>query len=181
MNVYDVIALTIHSNNGVIKGRTAVQKLVYFNSIKIPIIDIQSYTHHFYGPFSREVATALEEMSALSYVNEITHSGFYDIYTYMLTPKGKEYAKSRASKHPKEFIEISDIMAKCSKFCSLKPKPLSFAAKAYYILAKTKAGRYNSDDVQRVAKDFDWNISKEDVKTGMSLLQELELVQASKK
>lgn len=178
MNVYDVAAMTIHSNGDMIEGRTAMQKLIYFNSVKIPSINMRPYTHHFYGPFSREVATALEEMSALSYLNEVSRSGFYDVYAYLLTTKGKKYADHLRSKYPEEFAKIADIVAKCREFCQLKPKPLSYAAKAHYILANTEMAkdRYGPDDVQRVAEDFDWNISTDDVKTGMSLLQELGLV-----
>ena len=183
MNVYDVIALTIHSNDMMIEGRTVMQKLIYFNSIKIPTIQIQSYAHHFYGPFSSEVATALEEMFALSYLNKIIHSGFYDSYTYLLTAKGKKFANNLTLEHPKEHTQISKIVKKCREFCELKPEPLSFAAKAHHILVNTKKtrGKYSLSDVQDVAKDFDWNISKKDVKIGMSLLEELGFVQTLQK
>ena len=180
MNVYDTITLTIYSNDGIINGRTTIQKLIYFNSIKISNVDIQTYTHYFYGPFSSEVAIALEKMVILSYVNEISYSGFYDTYKYQLTEKGKQYAKRLLLEYPQEFKKISDIVIKCKKFCELKPKPLSFAAKAYYILINTDEGRkgkYDLDDVRDVAENFDWSISTEDVKTGVSLLQELNLVQ----
>ena len=87
MNVYESIVLTLHSNSNTIKNRTAIQKLVYFIDQKISSIEIKPYTHYFYGPFSREVASALEEMSAFSYLNEIVYSGFYEKYEYHLTEK----------------------------------------------------------------------------------------------
>ena len=182
MNVYDVIALTIHSNGGVMSSRTAMQKLVYFNSILIPNIEIKPYRHYFYGPFSREVESALQEMSAFSYLNEIRHSGFYEGYTYELTSKGKQYAEKIVASNPDEFKKIEEIVTKCRNFCDLKANPISYAAKAHYILVNTEKGRsgqYTSDDVSRVATNFDWDISQEDVEKGVSLLQKLNLVSVS--
>ncbi len=182
MNVYDVIALTIHSNEDVISNRTTMQKLVYFNSIMIKGVKVRPYAHHFYGPFSGEVAVALEEMSAFSYLNEIRHSGFYESYTYELTTKGKEYAKIVSEQYPDEFKKITDIVTTCKDFCELKANPVSYAAKAHYVLVNTeecRTGQYTIDDVSRAAANFDWNISKDDVEKGISLLQKLNLVSVS--
>ena len=181
MNVYDVIALTIHSNSDVLESRTAIQKLIYFISQTVRNIEIKPYRHYFYGPFSREVASSLEAMYAFSYLNEIAHSGFYEKYEYRLTTKGKTYAQSISEQHPDAFKQISNIVATCSNFCELKTNPLSFAAKAHYILVNTEAGRtgYTLDDVRRVATSFDWEISRKDAETGISLLQRLKLVNVS--
>ena len=182
MNVYDVIALTIQSNGGVVENRTAIQKLIYFVSKIVPNIEIKPYRHYFYGPFSREVASSLEEMSAFSYINEIVRSGFYEKYEYNLTEKGRKYAQSLSEQYPEEFNKISQIVTICNDFCELRANPLSFAAKAYYVLVNTKeglAGQYTVDDVSRVATTFDWKISQRDTETGVELLQRLGLVNVS--
>ena len=132
MNVYDVMALTIHSNDGVLDSRT-FQKLIYFISQLVPNIEIKPFRHYFYGPFSSEVASALEVMSAFSYLNEIIHSGFYEKYEYHLTTKGQTYAQSISEQHPDEFKQISNIVTTCNDFCELKTNPLSFAAKAHHV------------------------------------------------
>ena len=51
VDIYDVISMTIHTNGGVIEGRTAIQKLIYFETLKIPSLSPCIYHHHFYGPF----------------------------------------------------------------------------------------------------------------------------------
>ena len=193
MNVHDACALTVHgvvaltirsSHDGTIGSHAAMQRLIYFSSIRIPAIRVWPYAHHFFGPFSAEVATALMEMYALSYVNETRRSGFYDACTYALTPKGKEYADSQAAEHPEESAKIADTVGKCTGFCDREPeaRPLSLAAKAHHILASTEGAKsgYGPGDVQRVAKDFDWNVSEDDVGAGISLLQKLGLVRTSR-
>ena len=182
MNTYEVMALTLHSNGNSVNGRTAIQKLVYFISQKVPGVKINSYRHYFYGPFSTDVASTLGEMSAFSYLNEIVHSGFHENYEYSLTTKGQEYAKNISEQHPDEFEQISDIVKVCKDFCGLRASTLSFAAKAHYVLANTASNhtdKYTADDVSRVATDFDWEISPDDAKDGITLLQRLDLVVAS--
>lgn len=182
MDIYDAIAMTIYSNNGKIKGRTAIQKLVYFHTLKIPALDVASYRHYFYGPFSRDVASAMEDMSAFSYVNEIVHSGIYDSYLYEITQKGNQYAEKAIKEFPKEYEMISKTVKICNEFCNLKPAPLSFAAKSYYVLTSAEEGRkgqWTIQEVRNVAKNFDWDISEEDVETGIALLQKLGLVELS--
>ena len=179
MDVFDVIALSIYSNKNRIDNRTTLQKLIYFVSIIVPTVELKPYRHYFYGPFSIEVASALEEMSAFSILNEITHSGFYESYSYELTEKGQHYAKELAEKHPTQFKSISEIVHTCCNFCELNPSPLSYAAKAHYILTsigKDKTKPFTNKDVADVGKDFDWNISENDAATGISLLEKLDLV-----
>lgn len=74
MDVFDVIALTIHANDNRIDSKTTIQKLIYFHTIRMDF-DISDYTHYFYGPFSREVSIALEDMSSFSYIDQNILSG----------------------------------------------------------------------------------------------------------
>lgn len=182
MDVYDVIALTIHANNSEISNRTTIQKLIYFHTQKLSNIDITPYRHHFYGPFNREVASAIEEMTAFSYLNEKTLPGYYEAYSYTLTDAGKKYAEKTKEKFSDEYDIISKTVKICKEYCELKSTPLSYAAKTHYILTSTEEGRqgkYKAEDVKEIGKNFDWKISESDVLTGVKLLERLELVAVS--
>ncbi|MDH5463945.1 MAG: hypothetical protein OEW49_06515 [Nitrosopumilus sp.] len=179
LDVFDAIALTIHANNDEIISKTTVQKLIYFHTVTIPNLDISNYTHHFYGPFNREVSTALEDMSEFSYIDQNIISGYYETYNYKLTENGIKYAETAQQKYPDEFNIITKTLQICKEYCELKPTPLSYAAKAHYILANSSdklQDKYSAEDVKTIAKDFDWNISEDDALTGLKLLQNLDLV-----
>lgn len=182
LDVFDAIALTLYANDNEITSKTTVQKLIYFHTVMIKNLDISKYTHHFYGPFNREVSTALEDMSEFSYINQNVISGYYETYNYKLTENGIKYAETAQQKYPDEFNIITKTLQICKEYCELKPTPLSYAAKAHYILANSNdklQDKYSADDVKTIAKDFDWNISEDDALTGLKLLQNLDLVSAS--
>ena len=182
LDVFDAIALTIHANNNEIISKTTVQKLIYFHTQMNKNSDISNYTHHFYGPFNREVSTALEDMSEFSYIDQNVISGYYETYNYKLTDKGIKYAEATKEKYPDEFKIILNTLNICKEYCELKPNPLSYAAKAFYILTNSKEGlegNYSSEDVKTIAKDFDWNVSTDNTLTGIELLKKLDLVSIS--
>ena len=182
LDVFDAIALTIHANNNEIISKTTVQKLIYFHTVTIKKLDISNYTHHFYGPFNREVSTALEDMSEFSYIDQNIISGYYETYSYKLTDKGIKYAETAKEKYPDEFKIILNTLNICNEYCELKPNPLSYAAKAFYILINSKEGldgNYSVEDVKIIAKDFDWNVSTDNTLDGIKLLKKLNLVSVS--
>ena len=177
LDVYDVIALTLDSNNNELHNRTTLQKLIYFETLKIEPLKTITYQNHFYGPFSYQVAAALDEMVAFSRINEQTSSTYnHESYHYMLTKPGKKYASDVKDKFSKQFNVISDIVKICDKHCNLQANPLSYAAKAHYILVNGGKDQYTIDDVRETAKKFEWNISEKDAKNGINLLEKLELV-----
>ncbi len=179
LDVFDAIALTIHANDDQIVSKTSIQKLVYFHTLTIKDIDISGYTHYFYGPFNRQVSIALEDMSEFSYIDQNVVSGYYETYNYKLTENGIKYAENAISKYPDEYGIMKDTIQICKQHCKLKPSPLSYAAKAHYILSNSKdqlKEKFTPEDVKNIAKDFDWKISEEDALTGLQLLQKLNLV-----
>lgn len=176
-DVYDAIALTLHANDDGLSNRTTLQKLIYFETqLKSkPLKNIQ-YRNHFYGPFSYQVASALDEMVAFSYLSERVSSKYnHDSYHYELTESGMKYACHAETKFHDQFETISDVVKICKEHCSLQATPLSYSAKAHYILANGGKDKYTIEDVRETAKKFEWKISADDVKNGLELLGKLNL------
>ena len=171
---HDAILLTISSCGGTLNGRVTVQKLVYFHTINIKEFS-PHYTHHYYGPFSRVVASALYDLSAFAFVNEIAHPRFHEGYAYEMTEEGSKYAEAASSEFPEENKQIDETVRTCKAFCELKPAPLSYAAKCHYIVAKQGGGEYTVDNVRSGGKDLNWRISDKDARTGIDLLKKLRL------
>ena len=180
LDVFDVIVLTIHANDdeNAIKGRTTIQKLIYFNTLNIRELDISNYEHYFYGPFSRKVAVALDDLVGFSFVDQNVMPGLYRTNNYRLTKSGIKYAKTTKEEYPDEFEKIRETLKICKEHCKLRQSPLSYAAKAHYSLAGSDRDqrRYTEEEVRDIAQNFDWNISANDAKTGMAVLQDLGLV-----
>ena len=61
VDAFDTVGLTLAANNKEIVGRTTLQKLIYFETVKISEIRLaEPYIAYFYGPFNRDVANSLE-------------------------------------------------------------------------------------------------------------------------
>ena len=178
LNVYDAIILTMYAKGEHPIGRTALQKVIYFANLKTDS-DI-SYVHHFYGPFSRDVAVALEDLVAINSITEtVTSTYTHETYSYDLAAKWKRVAEKWKDNNPRHYSIIEDIVNKCNSICQLQAKKLSYAAKALYILRRSsQAGTkgITSHDVKIIGKGFGWTISENDAERGFELLFQLGLV-----
>lgn len=174
----DVIALTLLANEGKVTGKIAMQKLIYFQTKKIPTIKITEYVHYFYGPFSNKVAAALHDMSSFSLIHVDLISRHGNAYRYQLTSQGMDFAKNASKGYPDEYRAISDIVHQCKDHCDLQSTPLSYAAKFLYILehSKSMSNEYTTKDIEKIAKNLKWKITPDDAKKGIKLLQMLSLV-----
>lgn len=175
MYAHDMIATMIDAAGGQIEGRTVIQKLSYFATVTVPNIEKVSYRHYFYGPFSVEVAAALDDMTAFLYLDEVNRSALYDSYKYILTESGQKYAGTVPKMHPNESNKIRDIVDSCKNICQLQGKPLSLAAKVHYIKAHDRGDTISTpEEIRSVALScYDWNLSKEDTSDGIEVLKKL--------
>ena len=177
LDEYDLINLTLGSNNCSIVGRTAIQKLIYFIKIKIPEIKI-NYIPHYYGPFSRDIAIGLENLVAFSFVEEknVSNSSF-EQFRYDLTDTGKDVFEKTKNDYKTEHATISNIVDTCNTYCQLNISSMSFAAKAHYIIQQTpKKEPVSKKKIQDLAVDFGWKLNDRDIEEGMNLLTKLDLV-----
>ena len=175
MDCHDALLMTVRKNGGSLHSRTTIQKLGYFYTQRIDGF-APKYVPYFYGPFSNELASALIDLSAFSFVNEIAYSGFYGGYTYELTESGKNFAKKVSKNNKDEYEKIGDVLTVCKEHCDLKPAPLSYAAKCHYILSRDGKTEHTRADIQRAGKDLRRDISDKDIDDGINLLQGLGLV-----
>ena len=119
-------------------------------------------------------------MVAFSYLDvRITVRYNYESYHYTLTESGKKYVKSVAKSFPNEYNIINETVKTCNSHCNLNATQLSYSAKAHYILTNTRDHGYALQDIEEVAKKFDWNISETNAEKGMKLLESLHLASSA--
>ncbi len=179
-DVHDTIYSVLDANNGTIRGRTAIQKLVYLSSKKIPELDVPPYVAHYYGPFSPGLGWALEKMVSYSFLYEASTPGsIYDGYTYGLTNDGQEIVKKTKEKYKDMFGKVAEIVKTCRDFCELKTAPLSYASKIHYLFCSEHKDDMSFSDAVEYARKLGWNVSKDDVEQGAQLLERLNLARIS--
>ncbi|MCM3567150.1 YwgA family protein [Neobacillus mesonae] len=76
---------------GEVVGRKKLQKMIYIaKKIHFPFND--RFQFHFYGPYSEELTTRVEELCNMGFLNEVKEKkGGYYQYRYTLTEPGKEF------------------------------------------------------------------------------------------
>lgn len=173
LNKYDLIVSMLHANGGVIKDRTVVQKIAYFANLRLAIDGI-SYRDYFYGPFSREVALGLEHLVSSLFVRETVRKTPIERYTYELTEDGMYFVAKTVEECPREHDIVKSVLAMCEDHCSLHARPLSCAAKIHF-MRKNEPGRAASpSEMRKMALDFGWNMTCQEIDSGMELLRVLE-------
>ena len=176
LNSYDTIALILDAAGGSLRGRTALQKLAYLSSVKIPEIEDQGFKAHYYGPYNTKLSASLANMVAYSFLDETNVPGNrYGGYRYSLTDDGTQIVKEVKELHSDTHEKILEVVKTCEKFCKLESAPLSYAAKIHYLLRHTR-DKLTTQDIQRDAKDRGWDMTEDDVRQGMDLLKQLKIV-----
>jgi uncharacterized protein YwgA len=178
--IRDVMLLAYKAFGGTIKGKTLLQKRVYFLTVFLNL-DL-GYEAHYYGPYSEGVATANLEMKSLGYVSEsvaawgVDKRGFeISRYDYTLTEAGARIAGRKASMNPQLWKRIEASAKVVIDAGNLDYMELSIAAKAYYILTQLKH-KATLEDIGSMLPKFGWKVSVEELQRATDFLQKTNLV-----
>ena len=182
MYTIDILLLVVKSagKNG-LQGRTLLQKKVYFLS-ELMNIDL-GFSAHYYGPYSGLVAGHLTSLVNHGFLKEDTEVfetipprnifGEMHRHTYFLTDEAEELwddikndPELRKWKRELDRINAHGIAHDFNK--------LSIAAKVHYIVSWR--GKRTIEQVQKVAKEYGWDVSTEDIEGVLSFLTGLGLV-----
>src|SRR5271170_1950900 len=119
MNTYDFVQLGLFKLGGEIKGRTKLQKTIYFLAVTTGHNPEDfGYRPHFYGPYSEEVAEAVDRLKALGFVTQsIAGGGGYDNrgfevarFDFKLNVEGEQIANAkwdRLDKNERQQLECA--------------------------------------------------------------------------
>jgi len=175
MEIPHIIIVTLDVEPDGIDGRTVIQKLGYFASVKLE--ENAGYRADFYGPFSSLVAAHLQTLVGLDFVFERMRRTVHDriMYGYCLTEDGQELAKNVKKEHPREYSIIRSIVKKCGGIVHYNFYVLSWAAKVHFILEQTgKAMTY--EEAMDTSRLFGWKLSERQIESGVRLLSALGLI-----
>jgi uncharacterized protein YwgA len=164
MTAYDFVHLVLHASGGRVEGRTKLQKLVYFVGALTGDLDRLGYRPHHYGPFSPEVAGAVQELRGLKFLQQhisprgtIDSSGFeYTRYDYVLTEEGEEVAEDKATARPEEWKRITDAVQKVTAANAPDYVRLAIAAKTH-LLTQRAGHPLSGEDLKTQTAAHGWN------------------------
>lgn len=158
-----------------IEGRTTIQKLAYFSSVKTRID--MGFGPHYYGPYSPLVASYLEDLVALDFIVEKGRRTVRDrtMYSYALTKDGEKLAKKIEKTYPKEYRTVKTIVNRCYRVVHNNISVLSWAAKVHYLLHQAGKPMTNEEAIS-TGRLFGWKLSEKGIESAVKLLLALQLI-----
>ena len=178
--VRDVLVLAYKAFEGDMRGKTLLQKRVYFLSVMLGI-DL-GYEAHYYGPYSEKVATANSELKSLGYISESSSAWGYDQrgfemarHDFKLTELGIRLADRKIEVLSQLWPRMQNAAAYVKKAGDLDYMELSIAAKAYYVLNKLN-GKATLEDIAGMLPKFGWSVKKEQLEKATDFLAKTNLV-----
>jgi len=187
MNTYDFVHLSFLAMGGEIRGKTKLQKTVYFLGSLSCFAEELGYRPHFYGPYSAEVADAVARLRASGFVDQnvvtggsVDSSGFEVArHDFKLTDQGKQIAEHKTKDQPDLWKRITDAATVLRKAGDVDYVKMSIAAKTYFMLGEKK-GKASIGDLAELASKFGWSVTQQQLKEAMDFLERMHFVQIRK-
>jgi len=173
MDVNDALLMILLAVNENFQERRAFQKIAYLSSVKLNFD--MGFFAHYYGPYSKIVASQIENLSTFGFINEKNLKTNNDrILTFFeLNDDGKKITKSIKKKYREEYKTIKLVVDACKKE-KYDYNVLSWSAKVHYIMPKGKS--VSVRQISELAKEYGWKLSKDDINNAFTLLTSLELI-----
>ena len=112
--------------SGEITGRKKLQKMIYIAK-KVDFPFHERFQFHFYGPYSEELTTRVEELCNMGFLNEVKEKkGGYYQYCYTLTDAGKEFLSLNEVEMPSLDDCFNDMNEQNARFLELVSTVLYF-------------------------------------------------------
>jgi uncharacterized protein len=185
LDLLDAILLTIKAANNKISGRTAIQKLIYFESV-FDLVEVK-YRPYYYGPYSSDLMSTIETMVSLNFIKEnidvmptekISGSIEWKKYEYVLTEDGKELSNQLVNENGQEYEKIRNIVKICNEKAHLDVNTLACASKIYFILTSKKMPM-TGEEIADTASSFGWELSRPQIDGAKELLKALQLCEVA--
>ena len=179
MGIKDALLAALQAEGGKIRGRTILQKRMYFLSVLVS--EDFGFNPHYYGPFSSQVA---DELGALCDAGMIVESPVYlgatslfgemRRYDSQLTDPGCEVVQNRSESIATYVQALERINGHpIASDATL----ISVAAKVHFIVHGH--GPVTPSQIRSEAKDLGWDITATQITSVVKYLKHLGLVSTS--
>ncbi|ABK77657.1 hypothetical protein CENSYa_1025 [Cenarchaeum symbiosum A] len=149
-NMHDTVFMTLLANKDKKSDSNDIQKLGYLWHHHVENISGVRFKPSLYGPFSNRLAMAIDEMTALGFINEnVTINASGENAYYELTKNGEETDEDVADNYKSEFNKIKDIISICYKEGDLEHDQMD--------------GRYDNSFTKKIIKTHDMLLKDSDV------------------
>jgi uncharacterized protein YwgA len=179
-DIRDCVLLGYRAFGGTIRGKTMLQKRMYFLSVKLDL-DLR-FGPHYYGPYSADVAAANVDFTSLGFLFERSATWGFDHrsfekarYDYELTNAGWRLAERKAQATGDLWIRIEGAAKSITDAGDLDYMELAIAAKAYFALMHLQ-GKAPVDEIAKLLPKFGWSVTKEQLSSATSFLAKAGLV-----
>lgn len=183
MNAYDFVQLSLLAMDGEIRGKTRLQKTVYFLGVLSGHADELGYHPHFYGPYSDAVADGVDRLRGLGFVDQSIVgggaggcSGFEMArYDFRLNEQGRRVAEMKKRHLGEEWQKIKRAADALKAAGEIDYVGLSIAAKTHFMLGESR-GRATIADLALLARRFGWSVTEDQLRGSAEYLERLGLV-----
>jgi len=183
-SIRDVVLLVLKAFGGSIRGKTMLQKRLYFVSV---LLDVDlGFSPHYYGPYSAAVASAVSELRFLGYLNEssagwgVDQRGFEVArYDFSLTDEGNAAADLKAHKFAELGSEIGRAVRLIQQAGDLNYMELSIAAKAYFAFKRLRK-EATIAEISGLMPQFGWSVSSGEIQKAAVFLEKTKLIATCK-
>ncbi len=179
MSLVDAVLATISAEGiGGLKGRTLLQKKLYFLSVLSQ--ESFNFVPHYYGPYSTSIADTLGALVSAGIVDEQKDVyqttgifGEYRRYTYKISRSAKKVSESRSV----QIAPYGDFLKKINNHqISNDPDLMAVAAKVYLIVAEKK--KATKAEIRQRAKELNWELDDPKINLVVGYLEHLGLVRS---
>jgi uncharacterized protein len=186
MEAFEFVQLVISALGGEINGKTKLQKSVYFLGLMTGCLDDLGFRPHFYGPYSDDVAEAVNRLKTIGAVDQNVRGGCavdkagFEVcrYDYSLNDEGRELAEETARYNRKLTTELRKAVEAFKAVGDLDYMELSIAAKTYFMLGEKK-GRATNSELANLARKFGWDVTPKQIRDAANHLSRLGLVEVA--
>ena len=177
MSVKDALLTAIGSDKSGIRGRTLLQKRMYFLAVLVG--EDFMFSPHYYGPYSSMVADQLGALCEAAFVAEQTEA-YADLvgpfggprrYDYRLTSQGKAMADRRS-----DAVRVyGDALKKITSHpLADDPNLMSIAAKVHFIVSEH--GQATVGEIRQRASELGWDVQRRQIDRIVDYLKHLGLI-----
>ena len=184
MNAYDFVQLGLYAIGSEIKGKTKLQKTIYFLGELTDCGDELGYYAHYYGPYSSEVAEAADRLRSIGFLEQaISTGGAYDSrgfevarWDFTLNEEGKKVADLKKEQSMELWKKLQNAAEKLEGAGDLDYQKLSIAAKTYFLL-RERGDQASIKEIKKLAEKCSWPVSEVEIEEAAKFLQKIGLVE----